>query len=548
MPIRRIRNIVPQSIRGRVLSLALLPLLGALLTSLALFFAIAVPEVIDDRRGQLSQTAAAQGEFFRQWREERFRDLRTAANPLPVDGIRLEAIRKGSPFQELLLYGRDGLPREETVEILAPGSVYLGDREYFRRALGGMEAVSEIIISRVNRIPVLVFAEPVIGDDGRVDTVLIGTVAITDFLNALEKSGAGAPGETVLVTEEGRVISDEVLMPFYRSREEGLFPLELIWTRPGSLVPPEIMDDILLGAESGGPYRNRNGILVVAAYETLVPEQWYLIAESPIQALIGSARTYLLAGTAMVLFFLLIFIPLLRILSRTIEEPILRLAEFSREVNRESYRTDELPGLPENAPREIRALFATFGEMVIRLREHMRDLERVSITDPLSGLANRRFLFGEGQRVVSMSLEHHRPVSVLMIDIDFFKRINDEFGHEFGDRLIERAAATISAETRETDLTARYGGEEFTVVAPFAGAVEAHALGERIRRACGAEGVVPPGTREFRFTVSVGAATLGPEAPERGDDPVELFQMLLDRADKALYRAKREGRDRLEVA
>lgn len=582
------KKLVPQSIRGRVFSLALLPLFVSLIASLVLFILLTIPEIIDDQSEQIRQTVVAQREFIYQWRDERFADLRFLAELIGPDP---GAPRRRPPelslflgsedeFASVAIYGGDGYAIDDEER----RGVYIGDRAYFKRALRGEEALSEILIGRLSRVPIVVFARPLFEGDERIDRVLVATVPISTILGTLEEGSRVADGETLLVDGAGRIMSDEVLLPLYEgSVQAGQVPLDYIWEQPGATLLPEVMNEIKRGVRTAGPYRNRNGEPVVAAYATVIFGEWYLIGESPVEALLDSLRTYLLAGVGTVLLFLLLFLPLLILVSRTIERPIMDLAAYSREINRETYDTDVFPRLPKNAPKEIRTLFATFSEMVVRLRSHMRDLERSAITDPLSGLANRRFLLAEGQRIVAMCMEQRRPISLLMIDIDFFKRINDEYGHDVGDRAIQAAASTIAAATRETDLTARYGGEEFTVVAPFADGNEAMALAERIRIAC-AEGdgfSIGPGdsgpSSVGRFTVSVGVATSDPpdQRAQAGDKRAQaaskhaqaaskraqaadqrphhekahaVLSSLLERADDALYQAKREGRNRVTLS
>lgn len=571
MSSRRSERFVPQSIRGRVLSLALFPLLLSLLVSLGLFLFLITPEILSDQKDQLRQTTVAQREFFYQWREERFADLRflaalesgSARAPRRQPMVTELFLNNQTEFTSIGFYGTDGYLIDDTEQ----KGVYIGDRPYFRRALRGREALSDILIGRRSRIPLIVLSLPITNESEEVDRILVAGVPIATLLNALETTSRVAQGRTLLVDGEGRIMSDEVLMPLYESRSQPrVFPLELTWARPGTRVVPQVIEDIRGGARTAGPYRNRNDELVVAAYASLLFGERYLVSESPVDALVESLRTYLLAGLGTVAIFLLLFLPFLRIVTRTIERPIMDLAAFSREINRETYDTDVFPRLPRNAPQEIRTLFATFAEMVHRLKEHLRELEHTAITDPLSGLANRRFLLAEGQRAVAMCLDQSRPASILMVDIDFFKRINDEYGHDVGDEAIRAAAGTIGSTLRETDFLARYGGEEFVVVAPFTDKRRARALGERIRRACeeraGFEvdvaGKAGNGAGEsggetqlrVQFTVSVGLATAYPRKSDRApyDAAPELLESLIERADNALYRAKREGRNRVAAA
>jgi diguanylate cyclase (GGDEF)-like protein len=155
-------------------------------------------------------------------------------------------------------------------------------------------------------------------------------------------------------------------------------------------------------------------------------------------------------------------------------------------------------------------------------------------TDALTGLLNRR---GFEERA-SLELAHARreggPIAVATLDIDYFKRINDEWGHETGDRVLAHVGALLRSECREIDIPARMGGEEFTLLLPGCDVVAATGFTERIRVALAAEGGELP-------TVRISAGVVSGTMPVRVED-------LLRRADTALYEAKRSGRDRTTAA
>lgn len=170
----------------------------------------------------------------------------------------------------------------------------------------------------------------------------------------------------------------------------------------------------------------------------------------------------------------------------------------------------------------------------IQLRE---TLHTQAIQDPLTGLYNRRFFNDALHRELQRSTRRDTPVALLMIDLDHFKRVNDEMGHEAGDRLLREVAAMLRRGVRAEDVIARYGGEEFMVLLPETGLAEGQVLAERLRRAFKDLEVHHGGQSLGRLTFSVGVAA----RPESGDSPERLIQA----ADAALYRAKREGRDRV---
>ncbi|GAB2627133.1 hypothetical protein Aab01nite_80280 [Paractinoplanes abujensis] len=169
------------------------------------------------------------------------------------------------------------------------------------------------------------------------------------------------------------------------------------------------------------------------------------------------------------------------------------------------------------------------------LREAVREQERLAVTDGLTGLHNRRFL--TERMTAEESADPVRPLSLLVIDLDHFKTVNDTWGHPVGDVVLRECAGRITAACRAGDVVARYGGEEFVVCCPDTGEPEALALAERIRERIAGTPVEHDGP-SIRVTASVGVATR----------PAGAAAALMVAADQALYRAKVAGRDRVAVA
>ncbi|MFS8137387.1 MAG: diguanylate cyclase, partial [Thermomonas sp.] len=167
-------------------------------------------------------------------------------------------------------------------------------------------------------------------------------------------------------------------------------------------------------------------------------------------------------------------------------------------------------------------------------------LRQQSIRDPLSGLYNRRYLEESAQRELIRCERRGQPLSLLMLDIDHFKKFNDTHGHPGGDALLAQFGQLLQAMTRGEDIACRYGGEEFTLILPEAGGHAAFQRAEAIRAAVAAMQVTHLGAALGKVTVSIGVATY----PEHGATPDVLLQL----ADDALYRAKRAGRNRVEGA
>jgi two-component system cell cycle response regulator len=178
------------------------------------------------------------------------------------------------------------------------------------------------------------------------------------------------------------------------------------------------------------------------------------------------------------------------------------------------------------------------------LETALREQERLAVTDGLTGLYNRRF-FQEMLRLDAERAERNgTPISLVMVDLDRFKKINDTCGHPAGDRVLAEAADRIRRAVRPIDLVARYGGEEFVCLLPDAGEETALQVAEQVRRALSRTPLSVPGGREVRLTASLGVASAG----TRGGRPHGDLEGLIHDADGALYRAKARGRDRVIAA
>ena len=175
------------------------------------------------------------------------------------------------------------------------------------------------------------------------------------------------------------------------------------------------------------------------------------------------------------------------------------------------------------------------------LREKNAQLEALSVTDALTGLANRRRLMARLEEEVQRARRYKTPLSVVMIDIDHFKQVNDTHGHAMGDVVLRNIGAMLKASLRTTDLAARYGGEELTLVLPHTDVPAALQVAEGLRQKFADLEHTLDGV-SLRKTASMGLATR--EGKEESPDAEEL----LKHADEALYRAKQGGRNRVEVA
>jgi two-component system cell cycle response regulator len=170
-----------------------------------------------------------------------------------------------------------------------------------------------------------------------------------------------------------------------------------------------------------------------------------------------------------------------------------------------------------------------------RLRQSLQLSLEMAVTDQLTGLFNRRYMSRHLTTLLTNAAG--KQVSFLMLDVDFFKQVNDTYGHDAGDEVLREFANRISANVRGIDLACRYGGEEFVVVMPDTDLSFAYMVAERLRQSIAdAPFAISADAKQLAVTISIGVAT------SEGNDTPEA---LLKRADQALYRAKRDGRNRV---
>jgi len=209
-----------------------------------------------------------------------------------------------------------------------------------------------------------------------------------------------------------------------------------------------------------------------------------------------------------------------KVLSTVLRELIRRLAEKTRQMNQLNITLEE-----------------RVTERTRELEEANRRLEETVRTDALSGLNNRRYLFELGKTAIKKAVRAGTPVSAIMFDADFFKKVNDTYGHAVGDKALIHLSSLASGAVRDVDILARIGGEEFAVLLENTSEERAAEVAERLRTAI-ADSPLPLERGKLSLSVSVGVASFVPDSSDELD-------ILLVQADKALYAAKTGGRNQV---
>ena len=166
-------------------------------------------------------------------------------------------------------------------------------------------------------------------------------------------------------------------------------------------------------------------------------------------------------------------------------------------------------------------------------------LRKLAATDSLTGLYNRRHFFELAEKELARTVRYHHHFSLILLDIDRFKSINDQFGHLYGDRVLQLAASCISRNSRDVDISGRYGGDEFIILVPETQEPHALVLAERLCKA------VPTQLAKLEELIAPVTLSVG-IAPFRGEADIQV-DTLFERADQALYAAKDSGRNSIKV-
>jgi diguanylate cyclase (GGDEF)-like protein len=243
------------------------------------------------------------------------------------------------------------------------------------------------------------------------------------------------------------------------------------------------------------------------------------------------ARYKLMIALLLVGIFLLVFMVLVR---RHLIYPLQRINHALSTLSADR----PAPAFEPSTMLEIQAVEESISEhhaLLIQNEETRLALEKLANKDGLTGIMNRRHFMQSAEVELQRAQRYRRPVTVAMADLDFFKKLNDTYGHAAGDAMLCAFADLVQDTLRQSDLVCRYGGEEFAFLFPEIGPAETQKLAERLRARCDAMEVPLPDGRSIKATVSIGLA-------DASECPIEIA---LKRADEALYEAKRLGRNRV---
>ncbi len=289
-----------------------------------------------------------------------------------------------------------------------------------------------------------------------------------------------------------------------------------------------------------GEFTGIRGKKVVGVAQRLKVVPWSLVVEMPWEEAQGAADRFRVKMTWLAIGFAsLLLVPGL-LLARTIVIPLVAMSRTARAIVGESRLGLQVETRAWGEMKELMSAFNTMSRSLYQSMEAMRasneEFRRLSITDPLTGRHNRRYMEDTLTRDLKQARRFAHPLSIIMIDIDYFKRFNDRFGHMAGDEALKGISGVLAVTIRDSDVMARWGGEEFLVSLVQTDKPGAINLAEKLREAVEKHTFQFKGKRSH-LTISCGVATF--------EEDGKTIEDLLETSDQALYLAKDGGRNRV---
>jgi len=279
-------------------------------------------------------------------------------------------------------------------------------------------------------------------------------------------------------------------------------------------------------------YINTNGTKVVGVYGPLSSLSWGIVIEKNYNEMFGNTLLRLKNITFLMVAILLTIVGIAAFfVSYSILSPLKLLTNGAIQVAKGDFGVK----IPVKKQDELGSTISIFNDMVEKIYNYNLQLEKLSTIDSLTGLFNRGHIMDIFAMHIKRYDRNQASFSILMVDLDFFKKINDRYGHIAGDAVLVETGKIFSTILRSIDAAGRYGGEEFLIILDNTPERQAEKTAERIRKAVEHSEIFVDGKR-IKVTVSIGVATIKHIKDTKGIN-------LIDRADKALYQAKRDGRN-----
>ncbi len=400
------------------------------------------------------------------------------------------------------------------------------DRDYFQQAMQGEFVIGRAAIGRIAKVSALPMAMPLRNSTGKVCAVLVGISALRspNFVDALYTTPVGVAGGLLLISPRDKL--------FVAASDANMI-LKPIPTAGAN----KLHDQAMNGFRGVGMTVDAAGIEELSAIASVPSSGWFVVASLPaseVFAPISRLHHFIINNTVyMVPLFFIIIVLGLRYLLR----PLMNAAQHADKMTREEIPLEPLPVVRDD---EVGHLTQAFNRVLSKLIESRAELQHIAHHDTLTGLPNRQLLADRMQQALARAQRNEGLVALLFLDLDGFKPINDQLGHEAGDVALREVASRLRAIVRSEDTLARVGGDEFVILLADLGG-NATATAELVADKC-LEIFQQP------FVVRDQSCKLGTSIGIAIGEGGCLPDKLLIAADRAMYQAKESGRGRFFVS
>lgn len=402
----------------------------------------------------------------------------------------------------------------------------IADNPDFIRAVGGQGGIGRPQLGIFTKQPLLPIGAPLSGRDGRVRAVLIGLTELSapDFLDRISAGRIGETGGFLLVSP-----ADQLFVA------AGKPEMVMKPTPPGGVN--SLHDRAMKGFRGSGITTNAQGVEEVSAIASVPTTGWFVVARLPTAEAFAPVRRAQQVVIRHSFTAMLIVLLVAGFIIRRMLGPLHRAAHLA---DRMTHGEIPLAPLPVARDDEVGHLTRAFNQLLSKLSRSQAELQRMAHHDELTGLPNRALLADRMQQGLARARRKGTRIAVLYLDLDGFKPINDELGHEAGDLALQEVSQRLTGVLRQSDTLARVGGDEFVLLVTDLAEGELDGVAELARRCI--DTLSPP--LVLKGSLRMLGVSIGIAFSEGEDDA----DRLLLAADEAMYAAKKDGRGRYTIA
>ncbi|OCT14805.1 hypothetical protein A8709_11590 [Paenibacillus pectinilyticus] len=496
------------------------------------FYSIEKKNRLDEASVQLKQVIALQSLYIERWNQEKLDAIKRFtlsdnAKFHHIGDLKREFqdyAQVNSEFASIMFVEPDGYIRSDTDP---KKQMYVGDRQYYIRGKDKKSFISGVIVTKESGIPIITFSAPVLGDHNDFKGVVVGIVTLEMLNKLISRLSFGDSGEVYVLDGQGNIVT--------ASNHSGVNGIT-------QQVTSEIYHRAITNSTVRTAYTGFRGERVYGEYQWSQEKAWLVVGEITQKEVFHKLNALGITIIIISLIALLLSIVAAIMIASKIERPIRYLLRATKVIQKGNYDYQINADKIRTAPAELKQLVTTFNLMSDRLKSNISLLEYSAWMDQLTEMHNRRYMMLKGNAQLQHCIASGHTCSVMMMDIDYFKKINDTYGHLVGDGVLHHVAGILKRYEGPDVIAARYGGEEFIVLLLRQDAQETAALAAELRELLMAEPY-----RNEQITVKITASMGIAEYAHTLEYGTMVLEDMVSRADHALYRAKSGGRNRVEI-